>query len=877
MNRVGRDSRRLARRLREPSARIGLSVLLLAGGAVGATTGPAAASADDGTLTVQVLRDFFGTGVVNATMDVPQRGMKVQVTDRDGHVVNGVTDATGKVVVEASTELEGGRYRVDVTVPAPYSKYLRAAPASTAENHFDSFTSFVNVSGGKDASVVTGVWNPADYALPDSRYFVPVHNGPNGKDTRALVAFGTKSRGTCPTNVACPTTLATQDQVGTTFGLAYDTDKSRLFQSAFARRYAAYGPKGGGAIYTVPADGSGAPKFFAEVPDAAVTRHDSANMIKDPGFTEAPGKESIGGLALSEDGSTLYAVNLRTRSLVSFDATGETADKPKATVPIPDPGCASADDWRPFGLQTHNNTLYVGGVCSAESTQKRADLKAVVATYDGKRFSTVLSHPLTAVRGSVFGAGDDKGTHWNPWNTSLGTWDDRKQGNVFIDPQPELSSMAFARDGSMILGFRDRFMDVLGWGGLDPRPGDDTPENGMSGGDITMVCATPTGEYQWEGTGSCPNHATAANSGGQAAGVVEYFPGDFYTTAHQETALGSVAYIPQQQWVASTEFDPVVDVATSGTGYFDITTGQGPGNAPNVNGYEFVSGRQGGFGKAGGLGDIAYAAANAPIQIGNVVWFDGDHNGIQDPGHVLLPGATVSLLDADGKQVATTTTNDAGEYYFGGVGAEYELTRGAKYTVRFDVCTADTSEVPEQPSADELRFTLPRAGANRKHDSNVTPPKTGPLCTGDAPVTAPDKPGGVDHTIDAGVYMPKDTPPPTPTPTPTPTDPTPTPTPTPTPEPTSTPTSPPTSTPTPPTDTKPPAPVPPGNDPGPNGGGGPGGGGSGGGGGAQDGGGGSLADTGASSLPELVGLVGLLVGSGLVIAYVTRHRRTRQH
>lgn len=60
-----------------------------------------------------------------------------------------------------------------------------------------------------------------------------------------------------------------------------------------------------------------------------------------------------------------------------------------------------------------------------------------------------------------------------------------------------------------------------------------------------------------------------------------------------------------------------------------------------------------------GLGDIAYAAANAPIQIGNVVWFDGDHNGIQDPGHVLLPGATINLLDADGKQVATTRTNAA--------------------------------------------------------------------------------------------------------------------------------------------------------------------------------------------------------------------------
>lgn len=235
------------------------------------------------------------------------------------------------------------------------------------------------------------------------------------------------------------------------------------------------------------------------------------------------------------------------------------------------------------------------------------------------------------------------------------------------------------------------------------------------------------------------------------------------------------------------------------------------------------------------------------------MWFDGDHNGIQDPGHVLLPGATVNLLDADGKQVATTRTNAAGEYYFGGVGAAYELTPGAKYTVQFDVCTADTSQVPEQPPASELRFTLPRAGANRAHDSNVTPPTTGQLCNGHAPVTAPDKPGGVDHTIDAGVYIPKATPTPTPTPTATPTPtPTATPTSTPTPAPTSTPSSPPAAT--------PPSPAPPAHRPAPGGGST-----------------GSLAHTGMSGLPQMIALVGLLVGAGLVIAFMSRKRRARKH
>ncbi|MDP9608635.1 SdrD B-like domain-containing protein [Streptomyces demainii] len=825
---------------------------------MGATAGTATAAAGDGTLTVQVLRDFFGTGVINTTMDVPQRGMKVAVTDPDGHRVTGTTDATGKVVVAQSTELTGGQYRVDVTIPSPYRDYLQAAPASTAENHFDSFTTFVDVSDGKDDSVITGVWDPADYALPETRYFVPIQNGAGGNDTRALVAFGTDKRGTCPGDAECPTVLNTQDQVGTTFALAYDKYKQRMFQGAFARRYTPYGPEGGDAIYTTPTNGGGAPTLFAKVPGAAETPHDGSNLIKDAGFTDAPGKESIGGLALSEDGSTLYAVNLLTRSLVSFDATGTTASAPKATVRIPDPGCASSGDWRPFGLQAHDNKLYVGGVCSAESTQKREDLKAVVYTYDGSRFDTVLTQPLTAKRGSVFGSNDvDQTTHWNPWNTSLDTWDTRKVGNVFIDPQPELASLAFTRDGSMILGFRDRFMDVVAWGGLDPRPDNNDPESGMAGGDITMACAIPTGGYAWEGTGDCPNHASPATGGTQDAGVVEYFPGDYFGNGvHAETALGSVAYIPQQQWVISTEFDPVVNVATSGTGYYDVTTGQGPGNAPTKNGYQFVSQAQSAFGKAGGLGDVAYEAANAPIQIGNRVWFDGDHNGIQDPegvNEVPLPDATVNLLDESGKQVATTKTDAAGEYYFGGVGAAYELTPGAKYTVQFNVCTADTSDVPTQPTADELRFTLPRAGANRAHDSNVTPPKTGRLCNGYAPVTAPEKPGGVDHTIDAGVYIPKEEPPATTPPT--------------TPPPSS-------ESPTPePPGSVPPGSAPPGaipagsvpNKPIPQTGSGSGSG------------SGSLAHTGTSDMVKIASLSALLVGTGAALAFAIRKRRAGQH
>ncbi|MFJ2346305.1 MULTISPECIES: hypothetical protein, partial [Streptomyces violaceusniger group] len=57
--------RRTAGKRTGPLARVGLCAFVLLGSAMGATAGTATASTGDGTLTVEVLRDFFGTGVIN--------------------------------------------------------------------------------------------------------------------------------------------------------------------------------------------------------------------------------------------------------------------------------------------------------------------------------------------------------------------------------------------------------------------------------------------------------------------------------------------------------------------------------------------------------------------------------------------------------------------------------------------------------------------------------------------------------------------------------------------------------------------------------------------------------------------------------------------
>jgi|GEM_PF-2931480 len=53
--------------------------------------------------------------------------------------------------------------------------------------------------------------------------------------------------------------------------------------------------------------------------------------------------------------------------------------------------------------------------------------------------------------------------------------------------------------------------------------------------------------------------------------------------------------------------------------------------------------------------------------IGNTIYFDADADGTQDPDEPGIPGVTVSLLDANGDVIATTVTDENGEFVFPGL------------------------------------------------------------------------------------------------------------------------------------------------------------------------------------------------------------------
>ncbi|MDQ6526967.1 SdrD B-like domain-containing protein [Nocardioides sp. LHD-245] len=728
---------------------------------------PAQAEPGDGTLTVAVARDVSGDGVFDPIVDPPQAGIEVKVTDAAGQVVNGVTNASGEVVIAPTAGLTGGRYRVETTVPAALAPLVPApASATGAPNAFRSATTFVDIGGGTDATVRVGVWNPADYAPLNPDYVLaiqPSRSSPGS--SRSLVRTNWVHRGNGNGNATTPntqniTTLATKAQTGSVFGLAAELDE-RLFSAAFAKAFVPYGPGGSGAVYVTDLN-SGSPNasLFVTIPNAGSTAHGDIAGGRDDDYYAAAGTEGLGGMAMSEDQSTLYVVNLNDRRLYAVDATGATGSITGSTA-IAGPGCVGGQ-WRPGTVTVRDGEVYVGGVCDASTSGSRSDLQAHVLRLDGGSFTSVLSQPLDFSRGAAENGGTAVSRQWNPWRS---TWSRAGVDGItgggsdnIKYPTPFLTSLEFDVDGSLYLGFRDRHGDQIGTGGFEPGVTvDPILLSAITGGDVNKACRNPDGSYAWEGTGGCPDNTTSIPDGGQAPAVVEFFAGDWISLSgsttvgnHQEVGQGGLAYAPRNGELGSIAMDPTGLIGTGGVGFFDTATGQGPGGAPATRGW-LVNTYPESFGKGNGLGDLDLLAGLAPVQIGNRVWFDADKDGVQDPEELPIPGATVTLLDATGAVVATTTTNAAGEYYFGGDGASYQVVPGASYTVRFDVGTADTSGLPSSPPTSVLSYTTPDSGGDDSLDSDPTPVSAG---IAEVAITAPLTPGSVDHTIDAGVVLP---------------------------------------------------------------------------------------------------------------------------
>ncbi len=114
-----------------------------------------------------------------------------------------------------------------------------------------------------------------------------------------------------------------------------------------------------------------------------------------------------------------------------------------------------------------------------------------------------------------------------------------------------------------------------------------------------------------------------------------------------------------------------------------------------------------------------------PAAIGDFVWEDRNHNGLQEAGEPGIPNVLVRLLDCTGAEITTTTTDGNGFYLFSG------LVPGG-YTIQF-VAPGGYS------------FTLANVGANDNIDSDAN------VSTGKSPCVTLAS-GETNRSIDAGLF-----------------------------------------------------------------------------------------------------------------------------
>ncbi|HYD50423.1 MAG TPA: hypothetical protein VEB21_18855, partial [Terriglobales bacterium] len=256
------------------------------------------ASAD---ITGSVFRDFDADGTRDS-LEPGAGGVSVSAFDAGGAMVSTTTafDGTYTLVVPAGTEV---RVEASATFPSLY-------PGAVGTDS-DSSVVFATSPATADFAVAS----PAQYCQlnPDvsiSKYINgnPLGGGSSGTSA-ALLRFPYTRTGAPDVppvgGYVAPTALATNAQIGATWGLAWQRSSSSLFLSAVMKRHVGFGPLGPSGLYRVDLSGAPAVSSFVDLnalgfgagadPHSGLTV--TANQPNhDPNAWDPVGKISLGGL-----------------------------------------------------------------------------------------------------------------------------------------------------------------------------------------------------------------------------------------------------------------------------------------------------------------------------------------------------------------------------------------------------------------------------------------------------------------------------------------------------------------------------------------------------------------------------------------------------
>ncbi|HQZ83569.1 MAG TPA: SdrD B-like domain-containing protein [Pyrinomonadaceae bacterium] len=644
-----------------------------------------------GTISGRVFQDFNGNGLYETSggtaaaptaVDLGVQGVSVTAYDSSG-VARG-TDTSAADGAYSLSATGTGPYRIEfTTIPTGYAPSARSTDSVEGGSGTNSGSTVQFVNDLNTSNVNLALNRGKDYCEddPDIASQLYSYGGTNAPD--AMISFSYRSgstrtgteNGSFPgafTDFTSPgyTSLASTDEIGTTFGLAYDRVNRMLYAAAFMKRHAKYGPNGTGAIYKVDPASSTASLYVDlntvfGAATAGADAHDPSNWDRDNNNTawDAVGKTALGGMAISDDMANLFVMNLNDRKLYRIPTSGPLNNTTITSVAFPSPNdanaCGSQTNYRPFAVSYYEGKVYVGAVCSTGTLRGRwgyvFEVNPTTLTYTQ---NPVLSFSLRFQRGV---ADPNKPGEWNDW---VATFSAADTGGAWTYPQPMFTDIDFDR-GNLIMSFRDRMGEQTGYQTLS-RPGSSVRSKGITAGDILRACGNPTNGWTLESNGRCGGAGTAPQGTNAGPGGAEFYFQENYhpdSTPHSEVGLGSAAQIPGHNEFIAGIFDPIYLAGTNvydSQGFRWFVNGGASAGTQN-RGYQV---NDGGFGKANGVGNTVPLCKAAPIEIGNRVWRDTNGNGVQDPGEPGIANVTVHLYDSNGVLVGTAVTDPNGEYYF---------------------------------------------------------------------------------------------------------------------------------------------------------------------------------------------------------------------
>ncbi len=626
--------------------------------------------------------------------------------------------------------------------------------------------------------------------------------GLNYDRSGAIEKIGYKNGGTAADNTTDPA----EDELGALWGVAYDEWNSVLFSSAVLKRHVDLGSEGLDGLYWLAyPSGEWQSVSLGDLGGSAFgpdpVGRDLPAVPTDPSYDTAVyprvGKSGIGDIDLAPDGRTLAVTNLEAKAVAVYDVTnavGGTDPTYLREWPIANPGCpdgANPNDYQPWALTVIDpTTAYVGITCTAENapgpnehllmeahmvqldltTGAQTGLVVIPLDYVhgcGDTYLNACDGSLTLPDGST--VNNPTVANWHGWRPNFEPEDlgYRADADVYIvnHAQPLFSDIEIDDDGSLTLGFADRFAMQMGWWNYAPDPLDPAYAYQTTGGEnttlyqpdlageILRVCNT-TGDptnvmWVFEGLPGCAVNATDTSgldptvrggfhNGPFASG--EFYPNELHSPGflvHNETAQGGLYNRPFSDEILTTAMDPT-DFNEFGFEFFSNIDGSA--DSFSLTGGDISADPQGLQAKGASLGDVE--GCFIPIEIGDFVWLDLDRDGIQDPGETPLAGVTVTITGPGLPAGGVTTMTDAnGNWVFD---SGHGITHGTTYTVTIDV-SSNTTPLPGSFTNTDLSETTADNGTNDLHDSDVTG-GTITVATGD--------PGVNDHSFDAGYVLP---------------------------------------------------------------------------------------------------------------------------